>query len=315
MDTLMALVSVLAAVAPAAVRLGTAVLYATLGETLSERAGVVNLGTEGCMLIGALGGYALSAETGNPWVGVLAGAAAGALLSAVHAVMVLHLGANQLATGLVVLFLGLGVTSLFGGAYGEGAHTHFRPLDPYPIPLLSKIPFLGELLFQHDPLTYGSIGAAVGMWWLFYRSRWGLLLRAAGERAEVLDAYGHSARRIRYIAIIAGGALAGVGGAQLSVAYTKVWHENMTAGRGFVAVALVIFASWHPLRAVAGAYLYGAALALSPVLQARGVSLNQYLLDALPYLVTLIALVLFSRWRPHAAPEALQRVFDMTPAR
>jgi ABC-type uncharacterized transport system permease subunit len=315
MHAVLAILSVLGAVAPAAVRLGTSVLYATLGETLSERAGVVNLGTEGCMLTGALGGYALSAETGNPWLGVLAGALAGALLATVHAVLVLRFRANQLATGLVVLFLGLGVTSLFGAAYGEGAHTRFKPLEQYRIPGLSKIPFFGELLFHNDALTYLSIVTAFGLWWLFFRSRWGLLLRAAGERAEVLYAYGHSALRIRYAAVIGGGALAGIGGVQLSVAYTKVWHENMTVGRGFVAVALVIFAAWHPLRAIVGAYLYGAAIALSPVLQARGISLNQYLFDALPYLVTLTALVALSRWRTHAAPEALSRVFDMTPSR
>ncbi len=307
--------ALIVAVAAGAVQSGTSVLYATLGETLSERAGVVNLGTEGCMLAGALGGYAICAETGSPWVGVLAGAAAGALLAAVHAVLVLHRGANQLASGLVVLFLALGVTALFGGAYGEGAKTHFAPLQQYWIPVLKDIPVLGPVLFRHDPLTYLSFVAAFGLWALLFRSRWGLLVRAAGERAGVLDAYGHSARRVRYLAVTGGGALAGIGGAQLSVAYTQVWHENMTGGRGFVAVALVIFAAWHPLRAIGGAYLYGAALALSPALQARGVTLNQYLFDALPYVVTVVALVLLSRWRAHTAPEELSRVFDMTPAR
>jgi ABC-type uncharacterized transport system permease subunit len=307
--------ALLLGVAAGAVRLGTSVLYAALGETLSERAGVVNLGTEGCMLTGALGGYAFTAETGNPWVGVVAGAAAGALLASVHAVLVLSRGANQLATGFVVLFLGLGVTSLFGGAYGEGASTRFKALAIYPIPGLSKIPVVGPILFTQDPLTYLSFVAAIAMWVLLFRSRWGLLVRAAGERAQVLDSYGHSAQRVRYLAVIGGGALAGLGGAQLSVAYTKVWHENMTVGRGFVAVALVIFAAWHPLWAIGGAYLFGAALSLSSVLQAHGFALNQYLLDALPYLVTAGALVMLSRWRAHAAPEELSRVFDMTSAR
>jgi ABC-type uncharacterized transport system permease subunit len=303
------------AVAAGAVRLGTSVLYAALGETLSERAGVVNLGTEGCMLTGALAGYALAAETGNPWIGVLAGAAAGALMALIHAVLVLSRRANQLATGFAVLFLALGVTALFGGAYGEGAKTNFKPLAVYPIPGLSRLPVVGPILFRHDPLTYLSLLAAVAMWVLLYRSRWGLLIRASGERAHVLDSYGHSAQRVRYLAVVGGGALAGVGGAQLSVAYTKVWHENMTVGRGFVAVALVIFAAWHPLWAIGGAYLFGAALSLSSVLQAHGIALNQYLLDALPYLVTGGALVLLSRWRAHAAPEELSRVFDMTPSR
>lgn len=294
-----------------AVRGGTSILYAALGETISERAGVINLGTEGCMLVGALAGYAATATSGDPWVGVLGGAAAGGALALIHAVLVLQRGANQLATGLVVLFLGLGLTSLFGAAFVGESINAFTPIA---IPGLSSIPWLGDILFNHDPLTYLSFAVGPAMWWLLYRSRWGLLVRAAGEREEVLAAYGHSPLRVRYLAVVAGGALAGIGGAQLSTAYANAWFENMTAGRGFIAVALVIFAAWHPLRAMGGAYLFGAALALSPALQARGVAINQFALDAIPYVVTIGVLVVLGRKRMHAAPEGLRKVFEMSPS-
>jgi general nucleoside transport system permease protein len=294
-----------------AVRGGTSILYAALGETVSERAGVINLGTEGCMLVGALASYAVTAQTGNPWIGVAAGAAAGGLLALVHGLLVLSRGANQLATGLVVLFLGLGVTSLFGSAYvGESINA----FEAIAVPGLSSIPWIGEILFDHDPLTYLSFVVGPAMWWLLFRSRWGLLVRAAGEREEVLGAYGHSPLRVRYLAVVGGGALAGIGGAQLATAYTNAWFENMTAGRGFIAVALVIFAAWHPMRCMAGAYLFGAALALSPALQARGVAINQFALDAIPYVVTVLVLVFLGRKRAHAAPEGLRKVFEMAPS-
>ena len=294
------------------VRGGTAILYAALGETLAERAGVINLGTEGSMLTGALAAYAVTAETGSPWAGALAGAAAGGLLALVHAVLVLSRGANQLATGLVVLFLGIGLTSMFGAAYVGASIT---PFHPYAIPLLSDLPWLGQILFTQDPLVYLSYLAAPAMWWLLYRSRWGLTLRGAGERPEVLAAYGYSPVLVRYLAVVSGGMLAGIGGAHLSTAYANAWFENMTAGRGFIAVALVIFAAWHPLRAVGGAYLFGAALALSPALQARGYGFNQFALDGLPYLVTILALILLARRQVNSAPEGLARVFELTPSR
>jgi ABC-type uncharacterized transport system permease subunit len=294
------------------VRGGTAILYAALGETLAERAGVINLGTEGSMLTGALAAYAVTAETGNPWAGVLAGALAGALLAAVHAFVVLSRGANQLATGLVVLFLGAGLTSMLGSAYVGQA---INPFQPYPIPVLSHIPWVGPVLFSHDPLVYLSYLLAPALWWLLFRSRWGLVVRSAGERPAVLSTYGRSPLLVRYLAVVGGGLLAGVGGAHLSTAYANAWFENMTAGRGFIAVALVIFAAWHPLRAVGGAYLFGAALALSPALQARGYGFNQFALDALPYLVTIAALIVLGRRRINSAPEDLSRVFDLTPTR
>jgi simple sugar transport system permease protein len=289
---------------------GTSILYAAVGESFTESAGVVNLGVEGSMLVGALAGYAIAAETGNPWVGALAGALAGALLAMVHAWFVLARGANQLANGLVVLFLGLGLTSLFGADYVSKPSTGFNQWD---VPVLSKIPWIGEILFQHDPLTYLSFVLVPVSWWVLYRSRWGLVLRGTGERKEVIATYGHPVSFARYFAVVLGGALAGIGGAQLSTAYTHAWFENMTVGRGFVACAVVIFAARQPFKVAAGAYLFGAALALSPALQARGYGINQFALNAIPYVLMIAVLVALGRRRAAQQPEGLQAVFEMAP--
>lgn len=288
-----------------AVRGGTSILYAAIGETVAERAGVINLGTEGCMLVGALTGYAVAATTGSPWAGVAAAAMTGGAIACVHAVLVISRKASQLASGLVVLFLGLGITSLFGASFVGKTSESFRPV---PLPVLSELPGVGQVLFQHDALTYLSFLAGPAIFWLLFRTRWGLMIRSAGERSEVLSSYGYSPEKVQYLAVIAGGMLAGVGGAQLSTAYANAWFENMTQGRGFIAVALVIFAAWHPLKAVGGAYLFGAALALSPALQARGIGFNQFALDAVPYVVTIAVLIVLSRRRLEAAPEGLTRI-------
>lgn len=296
-------------VATGAVRGGTSILFAALGETVAERAGVINLGTEGSMLCGALAAFAIGAETGSTWVGVGAAAVAGGALAALHAYLVLRRGANQLANGLVILFLGLGLTSLFGGDYVQA---DVALLQPWAVPGLSSIPWLGDIFFDQDPLTYLSYLAVPVCWWVLFRSRWGLLVRGAGERVEVLDTYGHPASLVQFAAVVVGGMLAGLGGAQLSVAYTGAWFESMTQGRGFIAVAVVIFASRQPFRVAAGAYLFGAALALSPALQARGVAINQFALDAIPYAVTLVVLVAFGRRQAAEAPEGLRKVFEIS---
>jgi len=290
---------------------GTCILYAAVGESFSESAGVVNLGTEGSMLAGALTAYAVTAETGNPWVGAAAGAVAGGLLATVHAWFVLARRSNQLATGLVVTFLGLGLTSLFGAAYVSRT---VEPFSTWTLPVLSDIPFLGEILFDHDPLTYLSYALVPLAWWVLYRSRSGLLIRGAGERVEVLTTYGHPAQAVQYAAVILGGALAGVGGAQLSTAYANAWFENMTQGRGFIAAAVVIFAARQPFKVAAGAYLFGAALALSPALQARGYSVNQFALAAMPYLVIIAVLVVLGKKRAAETPEGLKKVFEISPS-
>lgn len=297
----------LEAVMTGAVAGGTSILFATLGELVAERSGVINLGTEGSMLAGALAAYAVGIETGSPWLGVLAGLVAGAALAAVHAGIVLWRGANQIAVGLVVTFLGLGLTALFGQPYvGQGVVA----LEPVALPGLSELPFLGPVLFDHDPLTYLSFVAVGVLWWLLRSSVLGLRVRSAGERPEVLAVFGTSPRLVRLGAVVVGGALAGLGGAQLSTAFTLNWSEGMTVGRGFVAVALVIFAAWDPLKAVIGAYLFSGAIALQLQLQAQGSDISRYLLQALPYLVVILVLVALSRRRVGTAPEALDRVFE-----
>lgn len=289
-----------------AVRGGTSILYPTIGEVIAERSGVINLGTEGCMLAGALAAYAVGIESGNVWLGVLAGMAAGALLGVLHAFMIVTRQANQIATGLVVTFLALGLTALYGQDYvGLGVNA----IAPVAVPGLSELPFVGPILFDHDPLTYLSFAVAPLAWYVLFRTRTGMSVRAAGERPEVLEAFGSSPARVRYLAVTVGAALAGLGGAQLSTAFTRNWSENMTVGRGFVAVALVIFAAWDPRKAIAGAYLFSGSISLQLQLQARGWELSRYLLEALPYLMVIAVLVALSRRRLHASPEALARVF------
>jgi simple sugar transport system permease protein len=286
---------------------GTCIVFAGLGEIVAERSGVINLGTEGSMLCGALAAYAVGVETGNPWIGVLAGLVAGALLTVIHAALVLHRGANQIAVGLVVSFLGIGITALFGQDYvGQGV----VPLETWDVPGLSNLPFLGPILFQHDPLTYLSFIAVGVLTWMIWRTRAGLILRAAGEGPEVLEIYGTSARKVRWIALLVGGAFAGVGGAQLSTAATLNWSEQMTVGRGYVAVALVIFAGWHPVKLLGGAYLFSGAIALQLQLQAQGSEISRYLLESLPYVTVLVVLALLSRRRIHGGPAALEKVFE-----
>jgi general nucleoside transport system permease protein len=303
--------TMLAEVLTGGVRGGTSILYAALGESVSERAGVVNLGTEGSMLAGALAGYAIAAESGSAWIGVIAGALAGGLLAAVHAWIVLHRGGNQLATGLVVLFLGLGLTSLFGSSYVQKLAPTFKVWN---VPVLGSIPGVGQVLFQQDPLVYVSYAVVPALWWIISRSRWGVVLRAAGERSSVLVANGRRVLPVQYAAVIGGGMLAGVGGVHLSTAYTKAWFENMAQGRGFVAVAVVMFAARQPFKVAGGAYLFGAALALSPALQARGYGINQFALDAVPYITTLAVLIVLGRRRASDLPEGLNKVFEAAPS-
>lgn len=296
----------LEAVLAGAVAGGTSLVFAGLGELIAERAGVINLGTEGSMLCGALAAYAVGISTGSPWIGVVAGLLAGAALASVHAFLVLHRRANQIAVGLVVSFLGIGITALFGQNYvGKGV----QPLESWKIPGLSSLPMLGRILFDHDPLTYLSFVMGPVLAWIIWRTRAGLTLRSAGEGPEVLEIYGTSARKVRWAAILAGGALAGIGGAQLSTAATLNWSEGMTVGRGYVAVALVIFAGWNPLKLAAGAYLFSGAISLQLQLQSRGWELSRYLLESLPYVTVLVVLALLSQRRANGGPAALQKVF------
>lgn len=290
-----------------AVRAGTSVLFACLGELITEKAGVVNLGTEGSMLMGAFAAFAMTAQTGSPLIGVLAGGVAGLLFALIHGYLSVTRGANQLASGLVVMILAQGVTAFFGRNYVD---QQINGLNPLHIPVLSDLPFLGPVLFNHDILTYLSVPVAILLWLTLNQTKWGLVLRATGERDEVVYASGYSPTLVRYLALAAGGFLAGIGGAQLSVAYTLNWVENMTQGRGLVAVALVIFAGWSPLRAIFGCYLFGGAIALQLALQARGIPVSPFFLSMVPYLLTLAVLLLVGQRRQYAMPEGLRAVFE-----
>jgi simple sugar transport system permease protein len=288
------------------VRASTSVLFASQGEVIAERSGVINLGTEGSMLTGALAAFVVTVESGSLLLGILAGAGAGAALALVHAYAVISRHTNQLATGLAVTFLGLGLTAGLGNTYVSQS---ISPLPRVAIPGLSELPFFGPVFFRHDVLTYVGLSLGPLLWLFFYRTRWGLILRATGERGAVAFAYGHSPARVRYLAVVAGGALAGLGGAQLVLAYSLSWVENVTVGRGFVAVALVIFAGWSPLRAMVGAFVFGGALSLQLQLQARGVAISPFLLNMTPYVLTLLILVAATRGRAQRAPDEIRAVF------
>jgi len=292
-----------------AVRSGTSVLYATLGETITERSGVTNLGTEGCMIMGACFGFKVAADTGHLGLAILAAGLAGGALSSIHAFLVISRGANQLASGLALGFFGLGLTALVGRPY---VSQNISGLDAIPLPLLSQIPLLGPIFFDHDILTYAGYLLGPLLWLFLYRTRWGLSLRAVGESTAVAFATGRNPKRIQYGAVFFGGAMSGLGGAQLSLALTQTWVEGMTAGYGFIAVALVIFATWQPLRAMLGAFVFGGAVALQFQLQSLGVQIPPYFLLMLPYLLTLAILLIWGQRNRYAQPAGLAAVFQRT---
>ncbi len=290
-----------------AILASTSVLYAALGEVMVERAGVINLGVEGTLLMGAVTGFMVAAQTGNPLLGVLAAAVVGGLFNLILAYLVVTRRANQLASGLALGFFGLGLSALLGKPYvGRLVDT----LPKLPLPGLSDLPVVGPVLFRHDLLVYLVLPLAILIWWALFRTRWGLAMRAVGESKTVAYAAGKRPNWLQYQALFLGGLMAGLGGAHLSLAYTGVWAESMTAGRGFIAVALVIFAAWNPLRAVWGALLFGGALALQLQLQARGTPISPFILDMLPYLLTLGVLLLVRSSRKYAMPEGLKTVFE-----
>jgi general nucleoside transport system permease protein len=292
-----------------AIQASTSVLYAALGEVVVERSGIINLGVEGTMLMGASVGFIVTFETNNPFLGLLAAAVAGGLFNLILAYMVVTRRANQLASGLTLGFLGLGLSALIGKPY---VGRMIPGLKEWPIPFLGDLPVVGPILFQHDILIYLVLPVAFLLWWVLFRTRWGLFVRAVGESKTVAYSAGMRPNWLQYQAIFIGGVLAGLGGAHLSLAFTGVWSESMTAGRGFIAVALVIFAAWNPLRAVAGALLFGGALALQFQLQARGAPISPFLLDMLPYLLTLGVLLFLRGSRRYAMPQGLTSVFEQS---
>jgi simple sugar transport system permease protein len=271
---------------------GTVLALAGLGLLINERAGVVNLGAEGMMLVAAIAGFATGVQTGSDVLAFVAGAAAGAAMAGAFGLLTIYLGTNQVATGLALSLFGGGFSAFVGAGYVQ-ARLGERPR--FAVPLLSDLPFVGPALFRQHPMVYLAILAAVGMAWFLYRSRAGLVLRSVGESPEAAHALGYPVQRIRMAAVLAGGALCGVAGAYLSVVYTPLWVEGMVAGKGWIALALTTFATWRPARVLLGAYLFGGVTMLQFHLQGQGVDVPSQFLSMLPYLATIAVLVLISR--------------------
>ncbi|MEF2231957.1 MAG: ABC transporter permease [Pseudodesulfovibrio sp.] len=277
----------------ATVQSGTPVLYATLGEMMTEKGGMLNLGVEGMMAISALTAFVTSLSTGSPWLGFLAGGAAGMVMGALHGFVCITCLGNQVVSGLALTILGLGLTNFLGVPYVGLAAPGFTP---FAVPVLGDIPGLGTVFFDHDALVYLSFFVPMAFWFFFRRTSLGLHVTATGEMPAAAAAAGLRPVALRYFAVVAGGFLIGLGGAYLSLAYTHLWTNGLSGGRGWIAVALVIFAFWRPGRAVAGAYLFGGVMAFQLRLQAMGTNLPSSLLLMLPYLLTILVLIL-SAWR------------------
>ncbi|HYF60916.1 MAG TPA: ABC transporter permease [Burkholderiaceae bacterium] len=288
---------------------GTPLAVAALGLLINERAGVVNLGAEGMMLIAAVAGFAVAFHTGNDWIAFAGGAAAGAAAAAVFGVLVIWLNTNQYATGLALSLFGSGFSAFVGIGY-VGKKLGDRA--SFAVPGLADLPFVGTALFRQHPMVYLAIAATVATAWVLWRTRTGLVLRAVGESPESAHALGYPVRRIRLAAVTAGGALCGVSGAYLSVVYAPLWVEGMVAGRGWIALALTTFATWRPARVLLGAYLFGGVTMLQLHLQGQGVQLAPQFMSMLPYLATILVLVLISRnptWIRVNMPASLGKPF------
>ena len=287
----------------------TPFIFAATGELVVERSGVLNLGLEGMMLMGAVTAFAISWSTGNAFLGVLAGAAAGAAMALLFAVFALSLLANQPAVGLALTIFGIGASGLIGQPFiGEPLQT----IPSLAIPWLSESTAVGRLMFGQDGLVYLALALATGTAWFLSRTRAGLALRAVGDNPDASHALGYRVIRIRYLATLFGGALAGLGGAYLSLAYTPLWTENMTSGRGWISLALVVFATWRPGRLVAGAYLFAAVTQLQFYGPDWGVPVPAQFLAMAPYVFTVVALVIISRdvrLTKANAPAAIGRPF------
>ncbi len=287
----------------------TPILLAGLGELVVEKAGVLNLGVEGMMIFGAIAGFAVGVNTDAPLTGFAAAAVAGAVLSMLFGVLTQLLLSNQVATGLALTLFGLGLSALVGQGY-VGIKAPI--LADWNVPLLSDIPIVGPILFRHDPVLYFSVFLVAAVWAFLRFTRAGLILRAVGESHDAAHALGYKVVRIRLMAIAFGGACAGLGGAYISLIRVPQWTEGMTAGAGWIALALVVFASWRPWRLLLGAYLFGGIAVLQLNLQAAGLKVPVEILSMSPYLVTILVLVIMSADRSRAAlnaPAALGRVF------
>ena len=277
---------IIIAVAQRTLIAGTPLLLGTIGEVICERSGILNLGVEGVMAIGAVTAFIVTFITGNPWLGLLAAIIAASLISVIHAFVSITLNSNQVVSGLALTMLGLGISGLVGKPY-IGKPLTIKMQD-WPIPVLSDIPILGPIFFQHSPFLYMAIAIAVIAWFTLEYTSLGIAIRSAGENPRATETQGINVYRIRYWCVIIGGALSGMAGAHLSTSYSKSWIEGMTAGRGWIVIALTIFALWNPMRAIIGAFLFGGIFVVQYLLQPLGISPN--FLAMLPYISTLLVL-------------------------
>ncbi len=284
----------------------TPILLAAIGEMVVEKAGVLNLGVEGMMITGAVVGFAVAINTESPWLGFLCASAAAAALSLIFGVLTQVLLSNQVATGLGLTMVGLGLSSLIGKPYEGMKSVTLQALD---IPVLFDLPIFGRILFSHDPMVYISIILVALVWYFIRYAHLGLVLKAVGENHDAAHALGYKVVRIRLIAIMFGGACSGLGGAYISLVRVPQWTEGMTAGVGWIALAIVVFASWKPWRVLIGAYLFGGVTVLQLNLQAAGVAIPVEYLSMSPYLITIAVLVLISARGRQSAPASLGRSF------
>ena len=300
------------------VRAGTSLLYATLGEIITERAGILNLGVEGLMIMGAVSGFAAAYHTESVWIGALVAMLVAGMLALLHAFLTISLRADQTVTGLALTIFGAGLASFVGQKLGPEGRSLVGMVGPrfarVVLPGLSSIPVVGRSLFRADVLTYLLYLLVPATWFWLYRTRPGLHLRAVGENPRTADAMGINVVGIRYAYTVFGGMLMGLGGAHLSLAYTPGWTEGLTAGRGWIAVAMVIFATWDPLRAVLGALLFGGVTAIQFRLQAVGTTIPPAFLGMLPYVFTIVILVFVTWWEAFSkrvgAPAALGQPYE-----
>ncbi|MBO6825889.1 MAG: ABC transporter permease [Sneathiella sp.] len=287
----------------------TPLVFAAIGELVTEKSGVLNLGVEGMMLVGAVAAFATATVTGSYILAIFAAAAAGAVLALLFGILTLSLMANQVATGLALTLFGVGLSALAGQDFvGEPV----KALAKLNIEGLTDIPVIGPILFGQDPLVYLSFVLVALVSWFLYKTKAGLVLRAVGDSHDAAHSIGYSVIGIRYLAVLFGGAMSGIGGAYLSLAYTPMWAENMTAGRGWIALALIVFATWKPGLVLIGAYMFGGITILQLHAQAAGLAIPSQVLSMLPYLATVIVLVLISkdesRIRKHA-PACIGKIF------
>ncbi|RQW62568.1 ABC transporter permease [Vibrio viridaestus] len=294
----------------AAVKTGTPLLLIALGELICEKSGVLNLGQEGMMLMGAMAGFAGAHYTGSLFLGVIFAMASGMLMSLIFGFLTLSLNTNQVATGLALTIFGTGLSAFLGTSLIGSTLDGFPEL---PIPLLSSIPFFGDLLFKHDILVYSSFIIVIVAWWVVQKTRLGLTIRAVGENPHSANALGIKVIALRYGTVMFGGAMAGLAGAYMSLAYTPMWVEGMTAGRGWIALALVVFASWRIGYLVLGAYLFGCTSIMHLMMQGAGVDISPNLLAMTPYVATVVVMVILSSNSARqklATPMSLGKPFD-----